>query len=119
MFARIVHVGQDRFLIKMRSIILRQAGFVVDEAYTMRAARALSGLVDVVLICHTLPRKDREQLALAVREKALSVPVVCICSYPFEDTPDGCMSVGNAPREILAAMAAATNGTAKSHGNAA
>jgi CheY-like chemotaxis protein len=118
MCSRIVHVGQDRFLMKMRSIILRQAGFVVDEAYSMRAARALAGLVDIVLICHTLPKKEQEQLAILVKEKAHSVPIICVTAYPFEVAPDGCTSVGNAPREILEAMAAAMNRKAKSHAKA-
>lgn len=54
MIRRIAHAGHDRVLMKMRSVVLRDAGFSVDEADTLRAVLTLVEVADALLICHTL-----------------------------------------------------------------
>jgi hypothetical protein len=50
-------VGYDPDLMIVRILILRRAGYVVEEVYERIAAlsRAQSDSVDLLLICHTVP----------------------------------------------------------------
>jgi DNA-binding response OmpR family regulator len=108
MVSRIAHVGHDRVLMKRRSTTLRDAGFSVDEAYTLGTALNSAEAVDALLICHTLPNPDKARLVSAVRYDRGAMPIICVNSYQSEVQPEGCIGVENIPLAILDAIASAT-----------
>jgi hypothetical protein len=65
-------------LLSSRSLLLRSAGYAVDEAYTVDKAISLveADSIDAVLICHTVPRGDQQVIIAAVREKRRLSPLL-------------------------------------------
>lgn len=51
---------------------------------------------------------DKTLLVSAVRDGRGSIPIICVNSYQFEEHPEGCVGVENAPLAILDAIASAT-----------
>jgi DNA-binding response OmpR family regulator len=107
---RILSVGNNPTLMSSRSLILRGAGFLVDEAYTVDKAIAMveADSIDAVLICHTIPRNDQRQLISFVRQTRSLTPVLCIRSNAYEAAPRTCVAVDNEPEELLNTVRLAT-----------
>ena len=105
---KIAHVGRDRDLMQSRSLVLRAAGFSVEEAYTFATALTLAEAVDVLLICHSWPGPDKKGLVSALRNSRNPIPIICVNSHPLEAHPDGCLSTAKTPLAILDAIVAAT-----------
>ena len=99
----ILSVGKNPNLMSSRSLILRNAGYLVDEAYSLDKAINLveADSIDAVLICHTVPRNDQQALISTVRKKRRLMPVLCIRSYAYESAPQTCIPVDNEPEELL------------------
>jgi DNA-binding response OmpR family regulator len=106
----ILSVGHNPILLSSRSLLLRHAGYAVDEAYTVEKAISLveADSIDAVLICHTIPRADQQVIIAAVREKRRLMPVLCIQSNSYETAPRTCVAVGNDPEELLNTLKLAT-----------
>lgn len=106
---RILSIGLDQFLMGARSRLLRQAGFVVDEAYNLNAALALvaSDLVDILVLCHTIPGNEQRWLISQVRNERWLIPIICIHMRDYELAENGCVRVSNDPVELLDAVKAA------------
>ena len=111
MVLKIAHVGYDQALMRTRSLVLRDAGFSVDEAYSLSDALTLTEFVHALLICHTLPETSRILLIAAVRENRGLMPIFCVrllrSETPCEALPDGCIEVESDPLAILDAVASA------------
>jgi len=86
-------------------MVLRQAGYVVHEAYSLPEAlkEALPDCIDVVLICHSVPRDNAEHLISALRAVRKSLPIVCVTLQGFQALED-CIAVANSPSELLNAV---------------
>jgi DNA-binding NtrC family response regulator len=106
----ILSVGNDPSLMSSRSLVLRAAGYVVKEAYTVDKAinLAAADLIDAILICHTIPKDDKKLLISAVREKRNLMPVLCIRSSDYETPPRTCTPVDNEPEVLLNTLRLAT-----------
>jgi DNA-binding response OmpR family regulator len=93
-----------------RSLILRSAGYLVEEAYTIDKAINLveADSIDAMLICHTVPRDDQKVLIAFVRDKRKLMPVLCIRSSAYETAPRTCVAVDNDPEELLKSLKMAT-----------
>ncbi len=90
----------------VRTLLLRAAGYVVDEAYKRAAAlsRAQCDSVDALLICHTVTKSERRWLIVNIREKRKLLPILCL-TLGIHDLPgDGAIGVGNDPEELLGAL---------------
>jgi DNA-binding response OmpR family regulator len=72
----IAHVGHNRDLMKTRSLVLRAAGFSVEEAYSFATALTLGEVVDVLLICHRWPGPDKKRLVSGVRNNRTPIPII-------------------------------------------
>ena len=86
-------------------MVLRSAGYAVQEAYSRQQAlvMACSDLVDVILICHTVPENEKQALVSAVRKQRSLIPVLCISDADFPPHIEhGCSVVSNTPDELLA-----------------
>lgn len=108
--ARNFHVlsfGYDRSLMATRSLLLRDSGYVVQEAFSRQQAlaQASSDLVDVLLICHTVPENESKALVSAVRKQRLMIPILCIGETDYSDPfKEGCTVIASTPQELLAAV---------------
>jgi DNA-binding response OmpR family regulator len=67
----LLSVGSDPDLMTTRSMVLRQAGYAVETAMTVRTAMPLfvSGDFDLVIICASIPEGQRIQLISAIKSK--------------------------------------------------
>jgi DNA-binding response OmpR family regulator len=102
----ILSMGDDPHLMTVRTLLLRSAGYVVDEAYERGAAlgRAQCDSVDALLICHTVPKFERRWLIANVREKRKLMPILCLTLWIHESKDEGCISVESDPEELLNAL---------------
>jgi CheY-like chemotaxis protein len=99
----ILSVGRNPTLMSSRSLILRRAGYLVEEADSVDKAINLveADLIDAVLICHSLAKRDQQALISTVREKRRLIPVLCIRTYAYESAPQTCIAVDNEPELLL------------------
>jgi hypothetical protein len=92
-----------------RALILRQAGFLVDEAFNLRNAIALaaSDSIDALIICHTLSKQEQRQLISSARKLRTLLPIICIAADNYDPPSQGCINTHNRPAELLGAVASA------------
>jgi DNA-binding response OmpR family regulator len=72
-------VGRDPVLLETRNQVLRNAGYsVVSALSTEQALQSFaSGDFDIV-ICHSIPLRNRERLTYAIRRHSPNTPVVAV-----------------------------------------
>jgi PleD family two-component response regulator len=95
-------------------MVLRSRGYVVEEAYSPKEAflAVHSDVIDLLLICHTVPASDRENLIASVRSVRRLLPILCITDQDFARSTEGCFTVTNSPLDLLdAVLSAATAST--------
>ena len=94
----VLSVGFNRMLLEPRNQVLRSAGYLVVAAYSLRAAVDYfrAGDFDLVVLCHSVPQKDRESLTSLLRAWGSRIPVVsvsgkvCECdAFATETLEDG------------------------------
>ncbi|HEY6253339.1 MAG TPA: hypothetical protein VI685_25565 [Candidatus Angelobacter sp.] len=104
---QVLSIGYDRALMATRSMLLRNSGYTVEEAFSRHQAMILarSDLIDVLLICHTVPEMEKLALVSAVRRQRLLMPILCISDSDYlAPSTDGYKVVANAPAELLAGV---------------
>lgn len=101
--AHILSVGNNPTLMASRTLILRAAGYLVEEAYTVDKAINLvaQDFIDAMLICHTVSRDDQQILISAARKKRSLMPILCLRSHAYESVPRTCIAVDNDPEALL------------------
>jgi DNA-binding NtrC family response regulator len=106
---RVVSFGYDRQLNGLRSRVLRMAGYEVEETFTMAEATELSqsDLIDALVICHTVPNEEREQLVGAVRRTRKLMPILCVHTHKYDAMIASSVAVENSPIAMLDALKAA------------
>ena len=102
----LLSVGYDHVLMQTRSLLLRQAGFTVDEAYNLHGAlaRLKSDAIDAVLLCHTVPKEEQRSFIAAARQLRRMLPIICIQAHDHDVHQHNCLSVGSDPVELLQAI---------------
>jgi CheY-like chemotaxis protein len=112
---RILSVGIDKILMTSRTLLLRNAGYTVQEAYTVDRAINLAeeDLIDIVLICHTVAQRDKHAMISAVREKRRLIPILYVRSYAYESAPHTCIAVDNDPEALLKTLKLASAPTTR------
>lgn len=80
----ILNAGQDPMLLETRRIILRAAGYIVKLAWSVKRAviHFLAGDFDGVILCHSIPAKDRDRLACLIRTSGSLTPVIAVSESP-------------------------------------
>jgi hypothetical protein len=75
---RILSLSYDRSLMSIRCAILRSAGYQIVEVYSLDDALRFARLdaIDVLLICHTVPKEEQCKLTLSVR-----APAAGLCQF--------------------------------------
>jgi DNA-binding NtrC family response regulator len=82
---RILSVGHDHHLLALRTLVLERAGFEVIEAFCVSDALRLaqSDAVDLVLMCHTIPRAEQKLLLAGIRNRRRLMPVLSVIAHDF------------------------------------
>jgi DNA-binding response OmpR family regulator len=114
----ILSFGYDPVLLQLRSMVLRSRGYAVEEAYTLATAfhAVQSDVIDVMLICHTVPPDERHRLIASVRSLRRLLPVLCITTEELAYSTGDCLTVTNSPLELLHAVMMALAGPAPNAG---
>jgi CheY-like chemotaxis protein len=101
--ASILEVGHATELLQTRSLVLRNAGYQVIEETDIKRALSLaqSDQIDIVMLCHSLYRKEAAWLARMLREERSLLPIVCVVSNLTDEIPPGCWSAPASPDELL------------------
>jgi len=104
--ASILEVGHALELLRTRSLVLRTAGYqVIEETDVKRALSiAQSDQIDMVLLCHSLNRKEATWLTRMLREERSLLPIVCVVNNPTDEIPSGCWSTTSSPDEVLGTL---------------
>jgi CheY-like chemotaxis protein len=99
----ILAVGKDSVLLETRSRVLRSDGYTVICTLSLQQALALfiAGDFDLVVLCHSIPTRQRETLAHAFHDHSPSTPVVLVSAGPTFN--DSCVdaTIESEPKQLL------------------
>lgn len=104
--AVILTVGFDLSLMRARSLVLQSAGYIVESASSLKEAvdLFLAGDFDLVLLCHSIPTKDRDHLTCLIRAKGSLTPVVSIARNLGEYAAFVNATLEDGPNKFLAGV---------------
>jgi CheY-like chemotaxis protein len=100
----VLAVGTDPSLLKTRSLVLQSAGYMVESASSLKEAvdRFQSGDFALVLLCHSVPRKDRDRLTSVIRASGSRTPIVSIAGNLGECDAFATATLEDGPSNFLA-----------------
>lgn len=102
----VLAIGRDPLLLETRSQVLQGAGYTVVPELSLKkaVARFSEGDFDLVLLCHSIPAKDRELLTQLLREHTSRTPIVSVSSNlsAFDSFADA--TVESDPKELLVGL---------------
>jgi len=102
---RILSVGHDHHLLALRTLVLESAWFEVIEAFCVSDALRLaqSDAVDLVLMCHTVPRAEQKLLLAGIRNRRRLMPVLSVIAHDLV-TPADWAGPSVAPQLLVDAL---------------
>jgi CheY-like chemotaxis protein len=102
----VLSVGLDLSLLRARGLVLESAGYLVESASTAKGAadRFQSGDFDLVLLCHSVPRKDRDHLTSLIRASGSRTPIVSIAGNLGECDAFANATLEDGPNNFLAGI---------------
>ncbi len=105
--ASILSVARDTELLRLRSAILRQAGYTVIEVSDPHVAISafLSNAPDLVLLCHTLPSDQKSALIHNIHAFNPRVPILSLDAEHSNIEADVVISSMDGPKIMLASVA--------------
>jgi CheY-like chemotaxis protein len=100
----VLAVGTDPSLLKTRNLVLQSAGYMVESASSVKEAvdRFQSGDFDLVLLCHSVPKKDRDRLTSLIRASGSPTPIVSIAGNLGECDAFATATLEDGPSNFLA-----------------
>ena len=104
--AVVLAVGFDLSLMRTRTLVLQSAGYIVESASTLKEAvdRFQAGDFDLVLLCHSIPMKDRDRLTCLIRATGALTPVVSIARNHGECPEFVNATLEDGPNKFLAVI---------------
>ncbi len=99
----ILNVGQDPVLLETRSLVLCAGGYTVESCSIGEAInRFRAADFDLVVLCHSVPQRDREHLICLIRDCGCSTPVLFVAASSA-DCPDRLANASSRsnPQELL------------------
>jgi len=89
-FIQILSIGLDPFLLRKRSLLLQAAGHNVVSSSSLKEAVAQlpTANVDLILLCRTIPAKDRDRLTCLIRASGFLHPIVSVSATETNDQRD-------------------------------
>lgn len=108
--AIVLMIGQDRSLIETRAGVLRLAGYTVVSSLPKHAVtQFLAGDFDLVLLCHSIPREDRERVARKIREYTSRTPIISVTFAVDQKDSFTDATIHSDPDELIAGLHEALN----------
>jgi CheY-like chemotaxis protein len=100
----VLSIGFDPSLLETRSLVLQSAGYMVESASSLKEAvnRFQSGDFDLVLLCRSVPRKDRDHLTSLIRASGSRIPIVSIAGNLGERDAFANATPEDGPNNLLA-----------------
>jgi DNA-binding response OmpR family regulator len=100
----VLSIGLDPDLLRTRNLVLHSAGYTVVSAYSVKeaAVRFQAGDFDLVLLCQSLPARERDGLTWWMRASRPGIPVVTVAGglCTSGDVVAG-LTVGSEPGALL------------------
>jgi DNA-binding response OmpR family regulator len=102
----VLSVGRDPELLGTRNLVLHSAGYIVVSAASIKEAvdRFADGDFDLVILCHSIPPRERKRLTFLIRASGSQTPIVSVsgddCEY--DEFADATLEVG--PDTVLAGI---------------
>jgi DNA-binding response OmpR family regulator len=86
--------------------VLQSAGYtvVLEPSLKKAVTRFREGDFDLVLLCHSIPAKDRELLTQLLRQHTSRTPIVSVSTNLCDLDSFADAMVGNDPGELLVAL---------------
>jgi CheY-like chemotaxis protein len=99
----VLSIGFDPSLLEIRSLVLQSAGYMVESASSLKEAvnRFQSGDFDLVLLCRSVPRRDRDHL---IRASGSRIPIVSIAGNLGERDAFANATLEDGPNNLLAGI---------------
>lgn len=99
----VLSVGLDPDLLKTRNLVLHSAGYTVASACSIQEAihRFQAGDFDLVLLCQSLPAKERDGLTWWMRASRPGIPVVTVAGNLRSGDVVAAVTVGSEPGALL------------------
>lgn len=84
----ILNVGREFTQLNLRELVLRARGYVVESALSPESAINCfrQGDFDLILVCHSISLKDRDEFICSIRAYGSRVPIVCLPQDPNHRT---------------------------------
>ena len=96
-------VGKDPVLLETRNEVLRSNGYTVTSSLSSADAVRLfvAGDFDLVILCHSIPKWERQALANAVHDHSPKTPVVVVSAgFPTPEPPADA-TIESGPEQLL------------------
>ena len=99
----ILSFGLDPELLRARNLLLQSEGYTVVSASSLKEAvdRFLAGDFDLVLLCQSIPPKERDRLTSLIRASGSRIPVVSVAEKICQDDAFGRTTVDSDPDALL------------------
>jgi CheY-like chemotaxis protein len=107
---RVLSIGYDVVLMPVRSMLLRQEGYEVVETYSVGEGlrKIKAGGFDLLLMCHTIPSDQQQELIEALHLAQPGLPFLCLTTTPeysdFSHCPPACSTAPELLADISNAL---------------
>lgn len=107
----VLSVGLDPELLGTRNLVLQTAGYTTVRAYSLKAAVECFQTLDfdVIVLCQTIPAKDRGRLTAWIRASGSRIPVVAVSEKACQDATFAGVTVGSDADALVAGLQKALN----------
>jgi CheY-like chemotaxis protein len=99
----VLSVGLDPEILGTRNIVLQSAGYTVVRAFSLKAAvdcfQALD--FDLILLCQSIPTKEKDRLTSWIRASGSRVPVVSVAENLCQQDAFADATVESDPKVLL------------------
>lgn len=99
----ILSISLDVELLSTRNLVLQSAGYLVVAAYSLKEAvdRFQDGDFDLVLLCQSIPTKEKDRLTCWIRASGSRVPVLSVSASPCQRDTFTDATVESGPKALL------------------
>jgi CheY-like chemotaxis protein len=103
MLTLILSAGLDPQLLSTRNLALQAAGYIVVSAYSVKEAayRFREGDFDLVLLCSSIPKDEKDRLIQWIHTSGSHIPVVSVLTESCPGNSRSCLSVDGDPAQLL------------------
>jgi DNA-binding response OmpR family regulator len=110
----VLSVGFDSQLLATRNLVLQSAGYTVVRAFSLKAAADCFQTLDfdLVLLCQSIPTKEKDRLVSWIRVSGSRIPVVSISEELCQKDGFACVTVGSEPDALLSVIRKALSNSA-------